>query len=299
MRALPIIQVDVFTHEAFGGNPCTVVFDADGLDQATMQRIAREMNLTVTAFVLNSERADWQLRFFTPGEEVPMASHATIAAVYGLLSSQRVRHQHGLQRLSMELYPGVTDVEIAGEPGDNPLIFLTHMRPEFMQDYDPAEVADAFSVPVSALRKGVPVTTVSSGTPQLMVPFADIGSLRRARVNHDAYAHLRAFGDFFSAHLFVTEGITPVGNTFARHFGVPPDWREDPFTGSATGSMAAYLWRHRLVRDPVLVAEQGHWLDRPGRGEVEVLGDPDDIRGVRVGGRAVEILEGMVVVPDD
>ena len=72
--------------------------------------------------------------------------------------------------------------------------------------------------------------------------------------------------------------------TFARHFGTPPDLMEDPFTGSATGGMAAYLWRYNLIAEPAFIAEQGHWMNRPGQGTAEVIGPPDDIQTVKVGG---------------
>ena len=67
---------------------------------------------------------------------------------------------------------------------------------------------------------------------------------------------------------------------------------EDPFTGSATGGMAAYLWRHGLIDDPTFVAEQGHGMNRPGRAMVEVLGPRDNIEAVRVGGTAVTLIRG-------
>jgi trans-2,3-dihydro-3-hydroxyanthranilate isomerase len=299
MRALPIVQVDAFTDVPFGGNPCAVVFDADELSCETMQRIAREVNLSETAFVMDSEHADARARYFTPGEEIPMAGHPTIATVYSLLAKGRMEREYGRQHVKLELPVGVVDVEIAGQSGESPLITMTQLRPEFMQDHDRDEVAAAFSLSVDALRSDVPVVTVSTGTPQLMVPLVSHQALEQARVIPRNYDQLRAFGDFFSAHLFVPEGATADGDTFARHFGVPPDWREDSFTGSATGGMGAYLWRHELIRSPRFIAEQGHWMDRPGYAEVEVLGDRDDIHSVRVGGRAVEVMEGMFVIPDE
>ena len=101
---------------------------------------------------------------------------------------------------------------------------------------------------------------------------------------------------FFSPHLFCLGGATPRGHTFARHFGVPPDATEDPFTGSATGGMAAYLWRYGLIAGPRFVAEQGHWMGRPGHADVEVVGPPDAIETVRVGGAAVTVLRGELAL---
>ena len=106
---------------------------------------------------------------------------------------------------------------------------------------------------------------------------------------------LRRSGDFFSPHLFCLGGVE-VGATFARHFGAPPDTMEDPFTGSATGGMAAYLWHYGLIEQPTFIAEQGHWINRPGRAQVEVIGPRDAIETVKVGGPAVTVLTGELTL---
>ena len=113
--------------------------------------------------------------------------------------------------------------------------------------------------------------TVSTGTPQLMIPVKTLESLRRAQLNFEAYAALKASGDFFSPHLFVLQGLEGEGKTFARHFGLPPDTLEDPFTGSATGGMAAYCWRHGLLPGPDLYRPAGP-LDGPSRGSLRRSG---------------------------
>jgi trans-2,3-dihydro-3-hydroxyanthranilate isomerase len=125
-----------------------------------------------------------------------------------------------------------------------------------------------------------------------MIPLKSMEALRRARVDVAAYSHFRAAADFFSPHLFCLGGLTEGGHTFARHFGVPPDTMEDPFTGSATGGMAAYLWHYGLIDQPHFVAEQGHWMNRPGQAMVEVVGPPEAIETVKVGGPAVTVLRG-------
>jgi len=102
--------------------------------------------------------------------------------------------------------------------------------------------------------------------------------------------------DFSSPHLFCLGGATPEGDTFARHLSPPPDVFEDPFTGSATGGMAAYLWRYGLIDQPRFTAQQGHWIGRPGVASVEVIGPRTDIETVKVGGEAVLILRGEFIL---
>ena len=77
---------------------------------------------------------------------------------------------------------------------------------------------------------------------------------------------------------------------------MPPHTPEDPLTGSATGGMAAYLWHHGLIPTPTFMAEQGHWMDRPGQAYVEVIGPPEDIETVKVGGSAVTVLHGELTI---
>ena len=81
-----------------------------------------------------------------------------------------------------------------------------------------------------------------------------------------------------------------------RHVGVAPDVPEDPFTGSATGGMAAYLWHHGLLAKPSFVAEQGHWMNRPGLAYVELVGPRHDIELVKVGGPAITVLTGEFIL---
>lgn len=92
------------------------------------------------------------------------------------------------------------------------------------------------------------------------------------------------------------QGVTDQGRTFARHFAPPPDVFEDPFTGSATGGMAAYLWHYGLIDQPTFIAEQGHWLHRPGQATVEVVGPREAIETVKVGGGAVTVIRGEITI---
>ena len=90
------------------------------------------------------------------------------------------------------------------------------------------------------------------------------------------------------------EGATAAGDTYARLLLAPPSPPEDPFTGSATGAAASYLWARELIASPHYVAEQGHGLGRPGQAQVEVLGAREAITGVKVGGKGVVLMSGTV-----
>lgn len=298
MTMLPIMQVDAFTNRAYGGNPCAVVFDADGLSESAMQVIALEMNISETSFVMESDVADLRARYFTPAEEIPLAGHPTIATIYALIATGRLPTSEPVHTLHLELEAGVIEVEIMAADTAQPLITMSQLPPRFLKSYEPKTVLTVFGLENEDLLPDAKIMTVSTGTPQLMVPLRTLESLERVRLNIEAYRDLQAEGDFFSPHLFVLQGITEQGATFARHFGVPPDTLEDPFTGSATGGMAAYLWHEGLIEEPRFIAQQGHWMGRPGEAFVEVVGPKDAIETVKVGGYAVEVMRGEIVVPE-
>ena len=287
-----LMQVDAFTDRPLAGNPCAVVLDADDLSAEVMQAVAREMNLSETSFVVGSEVADFGVRYFTPAEEIPLAGHPTIATAKALADWGRL--EAGRPRITLEMRVGPIRVDLEWDGERLARATMSQKRPMFLRTYDPAAVMPLFGLTPADLLPGAPIQTVSTGTPQLMIPVTDVRVLHRCGVDRDAYVRLRADGDFFSPHLFCLGGFTDDGDTAARHFGVPPDTFEDPFTGSATGGMAAYLWHHGFIDDPVFVAEQGHPIGRPGKADVEVVGPPADIETVRVGGPAVTVFRGTL-----
>lgn len=296
MPTYPFMQVDAFTDRPLGGNPCAILFETDDMDEATMQAIAREMNLSETAFVRRSAVADFGVRYFTPAEEIPLAGHPTIATTFALVDTGRLALTGDITHLTLELQVGPIPVEIFASGGKVQRIVMTQKKPLFLKTYDPAEILPVFNLTQEDALPDVPIQTVSTGTPQLIVALRNHDALRRARLDAAAYAEFRAHADFFSPHLFCLGGVTEAGQTFARHFGTPPDTMEDPFTGSATGGMAAFLWRYGLLEEPTFIAEQGHWLGRPGQATVEVIGPRDDIETVKVGGAAVTIVRGELIL---
>ncbi len=294
MPTYPFMQVDAFTTRPLGGNPCAIVFDCPDLDDATYLAIAREMNLSETSFVWQKPDGHFRARYFTPAEEIPLAGHPTIATTFALVETGRLKVDDYL-KIPLELRDGPIDVEIFAQHGQVERFVMSQRKPKFLRIYPPEDVLPAFGLDSGDLLPAAAIQTVSTGTPQIMIPLKGHESLRKARLDVEKYVALRESGDFFSPHLFCLEGIEN-GATFARHFGVPPDTMEDPFTGSATGGMAAYLWRYGLIPEPAFIAEQGHWMQRPGQASVEVVGARDDIQTVKVGGSAVKVISGELVI---
>ena len=295
MSTYSLYQVDAFTTRPLSGNPCAVVFDCADLDDSVMLALAREMNLSETSFVWRMDDGRFRARYFTPAEEIPLAGHPTVATIYALVDSGRLKLDSDHLKLPLVLRDGPVDVEIFAKDGNVERVVMSQRKPQFLSKYDSSNVLPAFGLDESDLLPNTVIQTVSTGTPQLMILLKGHASLRKATLDLEKYAELRKVSDFFSPHLFCLQGIEN-GVTFARDFGLPPDTMEDPFTGSATGGMAAYLWHYGLIDNPIFIAEQGHWMNRPGQGYVEVVGPREDIQTVKVGGTAVTVLKGELTI---
>ena len=125
MTTYSLMQVDAFTDQPLSGNPCAVVFDADALDDAARLAIAKEMNLSETAFVVQSASANFGARYFTPAEEIPMAGHPTIATIYASIDSGRLKLNGEQTTISLELRVGVLRVDIEANDGKVKQIVMT------------------------------------------------------------------------------------------------------------------------------------------------------------------------------
>ena len=152
---------------------------------------------------------------------------------------------------------------------------MTQARPVFGPGFGAAEIAEIYGLSADDIV-GTP-QAVSTGTPFCIVVLRDKNALRRAVMDFKALENFRknsgvSRADLMEPFLVTVGGETPDGDTFSRLLLAPPSLPEDPFTGSATGCMAAYLWHHGLIDNPKFIAEQGHWMGRPGQGYVDVLG---------------------------
>ncbi|WP_322795742.1 PhzF family phenazine biosynthesis isomerase [Tepidiforma sp.] len=288
--------VDAFTTERYAGNPCGVITRAEGLTDAQMQAIAREINASETAFVFPSRRADFRVHFFTPTSEIPLAGHPTIATMHTLAEEGRIDLSAGRARVTQELSIGVLPVDIVRQEGGHVRVIMTQARPEFGRRLDRNVFAEALGISVSDMLPDVPVQVVSTGTPQAMVPVRSLEVLRRLKPNVQHLSDLEAVGHYFSVHVFTLEAFDPAHRAHARHFAARAGIPEDPVTGSATGAMAAYLWKYGLLRERAYRVEQGHIMGRPGLVDVEVDAEGDEPVGIRIAGTAVTVLRGTLAV---
>ncbi len=286
--------VDVFTELPLEGNPLAVLTDARGLDAATMQRIAREFNLSETVFVLPPERAGnaARLRIFTPTMEMRFAGHPTLGASAVVLSLGLVPAD--CMRFAVEELIG--DIPIRVDRGAAPIKFwLTTPSIAFGATFDPELCARVLGLSVADLL-GLPPQRVSAGNPNVYIALRDPAAVDRAWID---LAGIRALhgGEASTDCVFV---FAPTEHgAYSRMFAPEHGVIEDPATGSATGPLAAYMMRHGIAdsRDgTTLVSEQGSKMGRRSFLHVAIHGD-NGSEGIEVGGSVVEFAHGTLAVP--
>ena len=287
-----MVQVDAFTSCPLQGNACAVLPDARGLDDGTMQRIAREMNLSETAFVFPGERSDFRVRYFTPASEIPMAGHPTVATAHALCELGLVPRDR--ENITLEMPAGIIPVRIERKNPSTRYV-MRQLTPKFMRTYSRARIAHALDLGEDDLLAHVTPQTVSTGTPQLMIALRDSSVL--ARVHPDVRELIRnvADRDYFSVHVFGREKAGDIALR-ARHFADFGALIEDPFTGSASGGMAAYCAHYDILPARSYTIAQGDHIGRPGIGYINVIGEGDRIEAVEVGGEAVTVLRGTLTL---
>lgn len=283
--------VDAFSDRAFGGNGCAVVHGGAALDAAICMDFVRETSLVECTFTGPSEVADIRVRYFLASREIPFAGHPTVATV----AAMRVRGMIAGDRLTLETGAGVVPVRLDGDR-----IEMTQAAPDFGPRADPALVAAAVGLSPEDVIAAPQL--VSTGLPFVVTVLRDHDALRAARLSAEGLKALAASmghdaTDLMEPFLVTLGGATEAGDTFARLLLAPPSPPEDPFTGSATGAMAAYLWRHGLMEQESFIAEQGHWLGRPGRARVARVGPPEAMTGIRVAGAGFVLMTGEVDLP--
>lgn len=286
--------VDAFTDRPFGGNACAVVHGADDLSVENRLALVNETSLSECAYLQHSDVADFGARYYVATREILMAGHPTIATVTSLLKRGLIPLDDGAASFTLEVGAGVLPITVRDGDTSRPEITMTQPAPEFLGQQEPGVIAALYGLDADDII-GTP-EIVSTGTPFCIAVLRDQDALRRARLDPDALHHWQAGIDHESANILepflVTLSGIDGGDTFSRLLLPPPLPAEDPFTGSATGCMACYLWARDLIATPEFQAEQGHWMGRPGRASVEVLGPRDAIAGVQVGGTGRVLMSG-------
>jgi trans-2,3-dihydro-3-hydroxyanthranilate isomerase len=353
MNKYRFVQLDVFTAEAFAGNALAVFPEAEGLTDEQMMKIAREMNLSETVFVLkpeskqqtaNSQQQSTEseptkaketpdqsqaapdnaktessvasnepavlrrLRIFTPAREIPFAGHP-IVGTWNALAREGVvpapESGNGWTRIYQEVGIGILPVDIEFNDGAPVQVVMTQGKFEIKSEIDErseqAEIARALGLEIEALDESLPIQTISTGLGFLAVPIRALADLGRCKVNAALLTEIYQRAGATGCQAFSRETIE-IGESRAhvRMFAPGDNIPEDPATGSAAGALGAYLVHHGASGvDEVdgrvrFVIEQGDFIHRPSRINIDVKGKAGTIEEVRVGGTSVVVARGEV-----
>jgi trans-2,3-dihydro-3-hydroxyanthranilate isomerase len=279
------------------------VLAAEGLSDAEMQAIAREMNLSETTFVLPATRpecAAW-VRIFTPGYELPFAGHPTLGTAWvmareGLLPA-------GAMEFALEEAVGPVPVRFEGDPASPRFVWMRHGNATFWPEVtDRERVAAALGLTRDDLLPDAPIVTGSTGAPFLYVALRDRETVDRARLNPRDLPRETIGDEAHGVFVLAPDPGPAAGRVYTRMFGLGElGIGEDPATGSASGPLGAYLVQHGLAQPDSqgavqLVSEQGTKMGRQSFIHIRLRTEHGAPTAIEVGGSVVPVMEGTLTM---
>ncbi len=295
---------DVFTTQKFGGNPLAVFPNAAGLDTPTMQKIAREFNLSETIFIFPpDDRANTvKVRIFTPYFELPFAGHPTVGGAFVLATIGQIPLDGPVTHISFEEGVGIVPISIYADDAGNvtKAVLSAAVVPEVMGDAPSAELMETVLTlePGDVLSQDLSPEIVKAGTPRLFVPVKNRNAL--ANIQIDVAKWRQQLPGTRSVYAYCTDPEGGESDLRGRMFVVSDTggMYEDPATGSAVTGLAGYLAQQSDQKDGTLrwLMEQGFEMGRPSYLEIEADIADGVCQAVRVGGASVMVSRGSFSV---
>lgn len=295
-RRIPFCTVDVFSESKYAGNQLAVITDGKGVSDAQMQSIAKETNFSETAFVMSASKRNggYDVRIFTPKEEVPFAGHPTLGTAF-VIQQQIVKKP--VETIVLNLKVGQVPVTISYRAKHPQILWMKQPQPKFGKTFTTQRIAEMLNIEEELIDQRFPSEEVSTGLPHIMVPLKSLEAVRKAKINREKYFELIRETKAKAVFVFCEEAYNKENQMNARQFADYYGIAEDPATGSANGCLAAYLVKHRVFNKQAIDhirVEQGYEIGRPSlillRAEMK-NGRID----VWVGGKAIMIAKGHFV----
>lgn len=292
-----IFQVDAFSSKPFGGNPAGVVPNAKWLKESDMQKIANEMNLSETAFVIQRDDNLFKIRFYTPLCEVNICGHATIATFYTLAEKGYIKPiESGIKKVFMETNIGRLPVEIEFFNNKPKYIVMEQGTPKAIGKVDKLdELLNILNIKMSDIGikdEFIEPEIVSTGLPDIILPIRDKKVLDNLQMEFcDLSSYCKEMG-VVGIHAFHMPEINS-REIYARNFAPLVGINEESATGTANGCLIYYLKNNSLINENKITVLQGEILNRPSEIYCYIEEDNDTFK-VKVGGRANIIMEGII-----
>ncbi len=288
-RELKYVQLDVFASRPLEGNQLAVFTDARAISGDEMQALAKETNLSETTFILprdeeTEKKEGIKVRIFTVVEELQFAGHPTLGTAWHLAETR------GLDAVTLDLPVGKIPVEFRRENGKLVYGEMRQRDPEFGQFHEPAPVADALGLPLSAIDPSSPIQTVSTGMPFAIVPLRSLEIMKNYRPQWNRITEYLEKTDAKFIYAVTRETVDPEATLHARMVFYNG---EDPATGSAAGCCTGGAVKHGVLEnDKQGMIEQGMEMRRPSKIYIRARKEDGRVVNVRVGGAAVQIFSG-------
>jgi len=294
MSKLDFYIVDVFAKGKYTGNPLAVVVNASSLSDEQMQQIAQEMNYSETTFILSegSSSDGYDVRIFTPKEELPFAGHPTLGTAYVI---QKMLVGEPVEKLVLNLKVG--KIPVTWEKSEvEELLWMQQNPPTFMQTFSANVLADILNLRESDIESGFPIQEVSTGIPFILVPLKTKAALKQIKVSLDSYYKLIQTTQAKGILVFCPETESPENQLSVRMFADALGIPEDPATGSANGCLAGYLVKHSYFGNNEIRVrvEQGAEMNRPSLLFLNASQAAESIQ-VSVGGKVILVAKGELL----
>jgi len=292
-----IYQVDAFTDKPFGGNPAGVVTDAKSLTDESMQKIAMEMNLSETAFVIPKGDNNYQVRFFTPRCEVDLCGHATIATFYTLAHKGYINNiDNGIVTVYQETRIGRLPVEIYYVDGSVEKVMMYQGEPKslgYINDLN--ELYNTLGISSFDIDSNLIPEIISTGLPDIIIPVKDRVTLDNLKVDFSKLEELSNRLNVVGAHVFCNDFSTGKDIIYCRNFAPAVGINEEAATGTANGALMYYLKKNKAIKGNLLTCYQGDGMKRPSK----IICQSNEYASridILVGGKATIVIEGVISI---
>lgn len=284
-RITTVVRYDAFTELPGKGNPAGIVFQADDYTQKEMQRIAEKVGYNEVTFIQTADRGDIRFRYFTPGHEMDLCGHATVAACTALRERGLVS---GGGVLRVETRAGLLPMTLRSDGR----VTMRQMPAQFIPfGGNRAELAALMGLAADDLHPELPIAYGSTGIWTLLVPIRSLEAFHRMEPHNSRFPEVLTELPRASLHPFCLETLDPSCHMHARHFSSPYSGTvEDPVTGTASGVMGAYWLTHIQpnAQTAELTVEQGLEIGKAGKVDVHAS-RKEAIIEVAISGSAVYV----------
>lgn len=292
-----IYQVNAFSTEPFGGNPAGVVLDARGLSDVDMQNIAREMNLSETAFIIPIDEDNFNVRFFTPFQEVDLCGHATIASFYTLAYKGYIPSLYnGVKKVHQETKAGKLSVEIFFSKDKIDNVIMEQASPKDLGVIEDIEsLMECFNIDKEDIGIGqefVYPRIASTGLSDIFLPLKNKETLDNLKVDLKKLSKVSQELNVVGAHVFYLPKVDSE-RVYTRNFAPLVGINEEAATGTSNGALIYLLKKEGYINGNEITAMQGEVLNRPSNIYCRI-DEGEDGYIVKVGGQGKIVFEGVM-----